>query len=125
MYRIFCSLILYGATFLVRLLAASATTIPTVPVGNPGNANDPYVDQDPGSVFFNNSYGGVNYAYRIGTTEVTNAQYADFLNAKANSDPLSSLQHEHGQRSRAAGSRKAASAAALPTRPERTWATSR
>ena len=33
-------------------------------------------------------YGGVSYAYRIGTTEVTNAQYVDFLNAKAASDPL-------------------------------------
>jgi formylglycine-generating enzyme required for sulfatase activity len=39
-------------------------------------------------VFFNKSYGGVSYSYRIGTTEVTNAQYADFLNAKAASDPL-------------------------------------
>ena len=33
-------------------------------------------------------YGGVGYDYRIGTTEVTNAQYAEFLNAKAASDPL-------------------------------------
>ena len=35
-----------------------------------------------------NFYGGVTYDYRIGTTEVTNAQYAAFLNAKAASDPL-------------------------------------
>ncbi len=33
-------------------------------------------------------YGGVAYDYRIGTTEVTNAQYAAFLNEKAKSDPL-------------------------------------
>ena len=30
----------------------------------------------------------VSYDYRIGTTEVTNAQYAAFLNVKATSDPL-------------------------------------
>jgi formylglycine-generating enzyme required for sulfatase activity len=30
----------------------------------------------------------VNHNYRIATTEVTNAQYAEFLNAKAASDPL-------------------------------------
>ena len=53
--------------------------IPTVPVGNVGNANDPLTG---------NLYGGVSYAYRIGTTEVTNAQYAAFLNEKAASDPL-------------------------------------
>jgi formylglycine-generating enzyme required for sulfatase activity len=55
---------------------ASAVTIPTVPVGNPGNAAD------------STGYGAVGYDYRIGTTEVTNAQYAEFLNAKAASDPL-------------------------------------
>jgi formylglycine-generating enzyme required for sulfatase activity len=58
---------------------ALAITIPTVPVGNAGNANDPLTG---------NLYGGVTYAYRIGTTEVTNDQYAEFLNAKAASDPL-------------------------------------
>jgi formylglycine-generating enzyme required for sulfatase activity len=58
---------------------AMAVTIPTVPVGNAGNANDP---------LSGNLYGGVAYAYRIGTTEVTNAQYAAFLNEKAKSDPL-------------------------------------
>lgn len=56
-----------------------AVTIPTVPIGNPGNANDPQTG---------NLYGGVSYDYRIGATEVTNAQYAEFLNAKAASDPL-------------------------------------
>ena len=34
------------------------------------------------------SYGAVNYAYNIGTYEVTNSQYAEFLNAKAASDPF-------------------------------------
>lgn len=57
---------------------ALAVTIPTVPVGNAGNA----IDNQGGGV------GSVSYDYRIGTTEVTNAQYAEFLNAKAASDPL-------------------------------------
>ncbi len=56
--------------------SAQAVTINTVPVGNAGNAAD------------TTGYGAVGYDYRIGTTEVTNAQYADFLNAKAASDPL-------------------------------------
>ncbi len=79
MTRIFTSLILLCATFLVAPLAASAVTIDTVPVGNAGNGNDP---------FTGNLHGGVDYDYRIGKTEVTNAQYAEFLNAKAPSDPL-------------------------------------
>jgi sulfatase modifying factor 1 len=54
---------------------AQAVTIATVPVGNPGNAAD------------NTGYGAVGYNYRIGATEVTNAQYAEFLNAVAASDP--------------------------------------
>jgi formylglycine-generating enzyme required for sulfatase activity len=72
------------ATLVLALLAGlaaqvHAVTIDTVLVGNPGNGNDPLTG---------NLYGGVNYAYRIGTTEVTNAQYAEFLNAKGASDPL-------------------------------------
>jgi len=59
--------------------SAATITIDTVIVGNPGNAPDPLTG---------NLYGGVSYDYRIGTTEVTNAQYAAFLNAKAASDPL-------------------------------------
>ncbi len=77
-------LISHGATLalgalLVAAFAANdarAVTIPTVPVGNAGNAND------------TTGYGAVSYNYRIGTTEVTNAQYAEFLNAKAANDPL-------------------------------------
>ena len=56
-----------------------AITIPTVPVGNPGNHADALTYY---------LYGGVSYDYRIATTEVTNAQYAEFLSAKAVSDPL-------------------------------------
>jgi Sulfatase-modifying factor enzyme 1 len=58
---------------------ASAVTIDTVPVGNAGNGND---------MATGNLYGGVAYAYHIGKTDVTNAQYAEFLNAKAQSDPF-------------------------------------
>ncbi|HLP84087.1 MAG TPA: SUMF1/EgtB/PvdO family nonheme iron enzyme [Phycisphaerales bacterium] len=63
-----------GASF-----ASAQITIPTVLIGNPGNAADPATG---------NLYGAVAYEYRIGTTEVTNAQYAAFLNAKAASDPF-------------------------------------
>jgi hypothetical protein len=60
-------------------VAAFAITIPTVPVGNAGNA---------GELQSQGTFGAVGYDYLIGTTEVTNAQYAEFLNAKAASDPL-------------------------------------
>ncbi len=63
---------------LVLLLGgpASAVTMDWTAVGNPGNAAD------------STGYGAVGYAYNIGTYEVTNAQYAEFLNAKAAADPL-------------------------------------
>jgi formylglycine-generating enzyme required for sulfatase activity len=47
-----------------------------VTVGNPSAAADP-----------STGFGSVAYAYRIGKYEVTNAQYAVFLNAVAASDP--------------------------------------
>ncbi len=51
-------------------------------VGNPGNPNDSIT-----------SFGTVGYAYNIGTYDVTNNQYAAFLNAKLpdgeTNDPLS------------------------------------
>jgi len=55
--------------------AASAVTIDTVPVGNVGNSAD------------GSGYGAVVYQYNIGKYEVTNAQYAEFLNAVADADP--------------------------------------
>jgi formylglycine-generating enzyme required for sulfatase activity len=64
-----------------RPTSAVPITIPTVPVGNAGNEGEVHF-QRAGTV------GGVAYDYRIGTTEVTNAQYAAFLNEKAKSDPL-------------------------------------
>ncbi len=79
MNRNIVSTFLFCALSFFAPLTAWAVTIPTVPVGNLGNANDP---------FTGNLYGGVSYSYRIGMTEVTNAQYAAFLNEKAKSDPL-------------------------------------
>ncbi|HVZ95197.1 MAG TPA: hypothetical protein VG797_11875, partial [Phycisphaerales bacterium] len=70
-----------AALAVVTSLAASSVlasiTIPTVPIGNPGNAADPST----GSL-----YGSVAATYNIGATEVTNAQYAAFLNAVAATD---------------------------------------
>lgn len=57
--------------------ASASITIPTVPVGNVGNAADPTP---------NGPFGSVSYSYAIATTEVTNAQYAAFLNAVASTD---------------------------------------
>jgi len=60
-------------------LAASshaAVTIEYVKVGDAGNAAD------------TTGYGAVAYEYNIGKYEVTNAQYVEFLNAKAASDPF-------------------------------------
>ncbi len=57
-------------------VTAGAITIDTVAIGNANNGPD------------STGFGSVSNDYRIGSTEVTNAQYAAFLNAKATSDPL-------------------------------------
>ena len=60
-------------------LTAAPITIDTVLVeANGGNTADTTVQWDGTS-----GYGAVDYDYRIGTTAVTNAQYAAFLNAVA------------------------------------------
>lgn len=74
------------ALFLFAALSSIASdvlaiTIPTVPVGNPGNVADTTVMQDG-----TKGYGSVAYNYRIGTTEVTVGQYTAFLNAVAATD---------------------------------------
>jgi formylglycine-generating enzyme len=69
---------------LLFMSPASAVTMAWTPIGNPGNPADTLVMVDDGTT----GYGSVPYNYSIGTYEVTNAQYADFLNAKAKSDPL-------------------------------------
>ncbi len=63
------------ALLLAASTASAAITIDTVLVGDAGNAND------------STGFGAVSYDYHIGTHEVTNAQYASFLNAAAASDP--------------------------------------
>jgi hypothetical protein len=64
---------------IVAALDASAVTIDWTLVGNPGNPTDllrSYYDGSSGT------HGSVDYVYRIGTYEVTNAQYAEFRNTK-------------------------------------------
>lgn len=64
-----------AAVGLVSSAALANITINTVAIGNAGNAADSTT-----------GFGAVDYVYRIGATEVTNAQYAAFLNAKAAND---------------------------------------
>lgn len=54
-------------------MPAGMRSLETVSVGDPGNPPD------------DNGFGSVPYAYKIGKFEVTTAQYAEFLNAKAKS----------------------------------------
>ena len=72
-----------GALSLFLLLAgsASAVTIDWVTVGGAGNAGDPQTTCF--SCGPTTTFGAVDYTYQISKTEVTNAQYAEFLNAKA------------------------------------------
>jgi sulfatase modifying factor 1 len=59
----------------IPLLNAEAIVIDFTTVGNPGNAADTQLHYDATS-----GYGSVPNIYAIGTYEVTNAQYAEFLN---------------------------------------------
>src|SRR5436309_14217365 len=70
--------LLIGSSFLAISSRALAVAIDWVTVGNPGNAADTQVMNDQTT-----GYGSVAYAYRISKYEVTNAQYAEFLNAVA------------------------------------------
>src|SRR5258708_6943285 len=65
--------ILFCSALLAFVANASAVTMNWSAVGNAGNANDTAT----GSI-----YGAVPYAYNIGTYDVTNNQYVEFLNAK-------------------------------------------
>ena len=68
---------LAAVTGLSAPVASASIIIPTVPVGDAGNAPD----STPLGPF-----GAVPYAYNIGSTEVTNEQYTAFLNAVAVTD---------------------------------------
>jgi formylglycine-generating enzyme required for sulfatase activity len=65
-----------ASLFATALAIASPVTMDWVTVGNAGSAADPTT-----------GLSSVGYEYRIGTYEVTNAQYAAFLNSVAASDP--------------------------------------
>lgn len=72
---------------LCRCAASKAVTIPTVGVGNPNNSADTrYVNSSTPDDAHPNGIGSVAYPFRIGMTEVTNAQYVAFLNAVAATD---------------------------------------
>jgi formylglycine-generating enzyme required for sulfatase activity len=98
MNRSVASLLLFCAISFFAPRPASAVTIPTVPVGNAGNANDPSdgASTAPGV----QNFGAVAYEYRIGVFEVTNAEYVEFLNAKAASDPLALYNANMGSEAR-------------------------
>jgi sulfatase modifying factor 1 len=67
-------------------ITASAITIDTVLVGNPGNTGR--IQSGSPDPTQNGIFGSVSTAYRIATTEVTNSQYVTFLNSVAASDPF-------------------------------------
>ena len=73
----FLGLAMTCAALFTSTVAASAVTVDLVSVGNAGNGAD-----------LSTGFGAVAYDYRIGMTEVTNAQYVDFLNAVAATDPF-------------------------------------
>ena len=64
-------------------MGAGLTSIELVPVGNAGNIGDDAEMMEDGT----SGYGRVDYDYQIGTYEVTGAQYTEFLNAVAATDP--------------------------------------
>lgn len=77
-----------AACLLAANIAQGVMNIDTVLVGDAGNPND------------TTGFGQVNYTYRIGTYEVTNAQYAVFLNAVAATDPYGLYNSNMGSNAR-------------------------
>jgi formylglycine-generating enzyme required for sulfatase activity len=72
------------AALAIASTASATVTIDWVTVGDPGNPADTDVMLIDGT----SGYGSVASVYRISKYEVTNAQYTEFLNAKAASDSL-------------------------------------
>lgn len=83
------TLTVVGALF--AAVAAQALTIELVTVGNAGNAA--YHSTGDGK---RGPFGAVDYTYRIGKYEVTNSEYAEFLNAVAGDDAHSLYDHFMG-----------------------------
>ena len=61
-------------------MPGGSTNLELVTVGNPGNAAYSYLDYSTGPI------GAVPYSYQIGKYEVTNAQFAQYLNAVGTMD---------------------------------------
>lgn len=80
-------LLVLAAVVSAPQMVRGAITIDTVTIGNAGNAGE-LSGAGAGGYGLDAIVGGVSYDYRIGRYEVTNAEYAAFLNAKAASDPL-------------------------------------
>ncbi len=73
------ALVFLLAAFGALAADARTATIDWIPIGNPGNANDP-ADGDSSTSGIQN-FGAVAYAYRIDKYDVTNSQYSEFLNS--------------------------------------------
>jgi sulfatase modifying factor 1 len=86
---------LFVLAALLFALPAHAVTIDWATVGDPGNACD---TQSRGC------FGSVDYVYRISKYEITNAQYAEFLNAVAATDTYALFQPGGITRSGSSGS---------------------
>jgi formylglycine-generating enzyme required for sulfatase activity len=71
------SLVVVAVVSIGTSASAVPVTIDWTLIGNPGNACDPESQ---------GCFGAVGYGYDIGTYEVTNTQYAEFLNAVADTD---------------------------------------
>ena len=75
--------------------SAHAIDVTTVRVGNAGNRRDPTFLRLGGGAF-----GAVDYPFRIGKFEVTNAEYAEFLNAVGKTDSYALYNPEMGNNPR-------------------------
>lgn len=75
-WGLFSTAIGLSVLIVVNASLASAAHMEWVFIGDPGNAADA------------SGFGAVDTSYRIGKFEVTNAQYVDFLNNVAPTDPL-------------------------------------
>lgn len=83
-----------GSIGIAATPAAAEVAIGWVTVGYPGNA------ADTASNCYSASCGAVSVTYRVARYEVTNAQYVEFLNSKAATDPLGLYNTAMGSESR-------------------------
>jgi len=80
-------LLMFVVALVLTASKAHALTVPTVTVGNPGNAADIQYHADPLDTGPNvGGRGAVAYTYEIGKNQVTYTEYAEFLNAVAADD---------------------------------------